>query len=577
MRLFWPLFVALLSLNSCENIDSKQFEFAGGTLRMAIDNDLSTYNSMEISDYFSATVVSQMMEGLVSLDPKTLRIVPQIAKSWKISDDGLTYSFSIRQNILFHYHPLFFSEEERRLKVSDIKYTFERICSKNRDGSIPHAYNFLFKDLVVGAAEHLEGKVNSVIGFQTNGSNFIIKLLKKDENFLNKLTNICASICSQKVLENGNKDLVIGTGPFYLESIKSESQKSIMLAKNEDYYLKDKNGNALPYLDKLEFFIQNRKLDQLDLFEQHQLDLILGLPTRSIAKMLEGKIEDFNSKPPLLVLYDNPLLATQYYFFNMRDPRFKDPRVRQAFNYAIDRDKIGIEVLRNQYNELGNFGVVPPIYSIFKGYDFEKIKEVCYTYDPVKAKKLLADAGYPNGQGFGSVILRLNIDDKHSEVADEFAQQIFQNLNINVNIDASTFEQKEEDASNGNGQIFRTAWYGDYANPESFLVNFYGKMIPSDSRVPSYINQSCYHNPLFDYFFEAAKNSNRKPEAMENYAKAERILMQDPPVIPLWYMGDIQIVYSNVRNLHFNALNMFIFKEVYKKEWTEEEYTKATN
>ena len=64
---------------------------------------------------------------------------------------------------------------------------------------------------------------------------------------------------------------------------------------------------------------------------------------------------------------------------------------------------------------------------------------------------------------------------------------------------------------------------------------------------------------------------------MENYAKAERILMQDPPIIPLWYMGDIQIVYSNVRNLHFNALNMFVFKEVYKKDWTEEEYTKATN
>jgi ABC-type oligopeptide transport system substrate-binding subunit len=351
----------------------------------------------------------------------------------------------------------------------------------------------------------------------------------------------------------------------------------VVLLKNEDYYLKDKDGNALPYLDKLEFVFENRKLEQLDMFENHETDLILGLPTSRIAKMLEGRIGDFNSKPPVLVMYDNPLLSTQYYFFNMSDPRFKDPRVRQAFNYAIDREKIGRDVLRNQYNELGYYGIVPPIYSIFKGYDFDKIKEVCYSYDPEKAKKLLAEAGYPNGEGFGSVNLRFNIDEKHSAVADEFAQQIFQNLNINVNIDGSSFDQKDADGASGNGQIFRSAWYGDYANPETFLINFYGKLVPSDPSVPSTINQSRYSNPLFDHFFETAKNSDRKPEAMENYAKAERILMQDPPIIPLWYMGDIQIVYSNVRNLHFNALNMFVFKDVYKKDWTEEEYTKATN
>jgi len=567
----------MLIFSSCGSGNRKQFEFSGGTLKMAIDNEPSSFNSMEISDYFSATVVSQFMEGLVTLNPKTLQIEPLLAKSWKISDDGLTYEFELRKDVLFHPHSALGSNDERTLKPSDVRYTFERICTKNNDGSLPHAYSYLFENTLKGAEEFSNGTTKSISGIKVIGNKISLYLIRKDENFLNKLSNICASIASEKVLKSEDAGAMIGTGPFRFDSFNEEGQKSIILIKNEDYYLTDKDGNALPYLDKLQFYFENRKLEQLDMFEKHETDLILGLPTSRIAKMLEGRINDFNSKPPLMIMYDNPLLSTQYYFFNMSDPRFKDPRVRQAFNYAIDREKIGRDILRNQYNELGYYGIVPPIYTIFKGYDFDKIKEVCYSYDPEKAKKLLAEAGYPNGEGFGSVNLRFNIDEKHSAVADEFAQQIYQTLNINVNIDGSTFEQKENDGAVGNGQLFRSAWYGDYANPETFLTNFYGKLVPSDPKEPSRINQSRYNNPLFDHFFETAKNSSRKPEAMDNYAKAERILMQDPPIIPLWYMGDIQIVYSNIRNLHFNALNMFVFKEVYRKDWTVEEYTKATN
>ena len=143
-----------------------------------------------------------------------------------------------------------------------------------------------------------------------------------------------------------------------------------------------------------------------------------------------------------------------------------------------------------------------------------------------------------------------------------------------MNIDGSTFEQKDNDASMAKGDIFRSAWAGDYANPETFLSNFYGKAVPMTIGEPSKINQSRYQNPLFDQLFEQAKNSSKLSEAMVYYAKAEKVLMQDPPIIPLWYSGDIQIVYSDVRNLHFNSLNQFIFREVYKKPLTAEEYQK---
>ena len=566
-------------LISCST-DSKKFEFAGGSITMAIDNQPATFIPREVTDYYSASVLNQIMEGLVSLDPKDLKIKPQIALDWKISDNGLTYEFEIRKGILFHPHALFTSEASRELKPRDVELSIEMACKKNDNGISPHAFSFVYKDNLVGAIDYNEGRSKSIKGLKISDSKLTMKLIKKDDNFLNKLANICAGITSE-IIHNGDAENdLIGTGPFLFSENKQGNPASMILLKNEDYYLNDEDGNALPYLDSITFIFQNRKLDQLEMFENQQTDLIIGLPTSRITKMLEGRINDFNSvnsKPPLLVMYNNPLLLTNYYFFNMTDERFSNIKVRQAFNYAIDKEKLGRDVLRNQYYELGYYGIVPPISKNFKGYNFKSIKDVSYSFDPDKARKLLAEAGYPNGKGFGSVNLRFNIDDIHSAVADEFAQQIFQVLNINVNIDGSTFEQKDQDASQANGDIFRSAWAGDYANPETFLSNFYGKSVPVDKTQLSRINQSRYVNSIFDNLFEQARNSVKKTDALALYSKAEKVLMQNPPIIPLWYNGDIQIVYSNVRNLHFNALNMFMFKEVYKKEWTEEEYQKVNH
>lgn len=577
MRNLILLYALSVLIYSCSSESKKQFEFAGGAIAMSIENEPSTFVPREVSDYYSAAVLSQVMEGLVSMDPKDLKIQPQIASKWKISDDGLTYEFDIRKDIYFHPNEQLTSKNDRLLTVEDVRYSIEMACTKNAAGQAPHAYSFLYKDVLVGANDFFEGKTKEIVGLKIEGTKVKLTLIQKDENFLNKLANICAAITSSKLKDSKNPQEMIGTGPFMLSDFTQGNPPKMVLLRNPDYYEVDAEGNALPYLDSLTFHFQNRKLDQLEMFENHQTDLILGLPTSRITKMLEGRIKDFNSKPPLFVMYNNPLLMTNYYFFNMTDPRFANVKVRQAFNYAINKEKLGHEVLRNQYYEMGNYGIVPPISKIFKGYDFNGVKSNSYEYNPEKARQLLAEAGYPNGQGFGSVNLRFNIDDIHSAVADEFAQQIFQVLNINVNIDGSTFDQKDQDATYCRGDIFRSAWAGDYASPETFLANFYGKNVPSAKNEASRINQSRYVNSAFDMLFEQAKNSSKKTLALSYYSKAEKVLMQDPPFIPLWYSGDIQIVYSNVRNLHFNALNLFVFKEVYKKDWTVEEYNKATN
>lgn len=580
MRALGTLLLLAL-LVACSEPERKQFEYSGGTLTMALDNEPSTYIPRYIADYYSATIINQIEEGLVGFDPKTVKVIPKLASSWTKSDDGKTYVFTLRDDVYFHEHPIFSGKEDRKMSAEDVIKSIELACTADENGQAPYSYTVIFKSLLKGADDFFEGKSKSISGLTSNGNAITMELLHEDHNFLNKLASVNVCIGSKKIIDGGKETDVIGTGPFKYTEYTSDGQRKLILTKNRDYYMTDDEGNALPYLDSLVFVFESHKLEQLDMFENNETDLIIGLPTSRITRMLEGRIQDFNSKPPKLLLANNPLLETHYYFFNLKDERFQNPLVRKAFNYAVDKETIGREVLRNQYYDLGEYGVTPPISRALKGYDFKSVKEVGYSYDPVKAKKLLAQAGYPNGKGFGTVNLRYNINDTHSAVADEFAKQIFKVLGINVNIDGSSFEQLNEDATNGNGDIFRMGWAADYPSPETFLMNFYGESVPKDATMPSPINKSRYQNPLFDQFYKKATTSTKLADQMKYFSKAEVELMKDPPIIPLWYTGDIEITQSYVRDFHFNAINYLNFTRVYLKEWTKEEYQKkhstATN
>lgn len=542
---------------------------------MALEYEPSTYVPRLVTDYYSATVLNQITEGLVGFNSETMKVEPCLAESWTKSDDGLIYSFTLRNDAYFHPHEIFNSKEERLLDVDDVISSFEKACTITEEGLEPSAYTMAFKGCVKGAEEFLNGEAKSISGISEKNGVIQIELTHEDHNFLYKLANINLCISPKEFDEKKYKGQIIGTGPFIYDKYTAGDPSRLLLLKNEDYYQTDSDGNALPYLDSLVFVFQSRKMEQLDMFETGELDLIIGLPTSRITRMLEGRIEDFNSKPPKLVLANNPLLESNFYFFDLTDERFKNPLVRQAFNYALDKETIGREILRNQYYDLGEYGITPPIGKILRGYDFDVVKKAGYTYDPEKARKLLAQAGYPNGEGFGTVNLRYNIDDVHSAVADEFSKQIFKVLNINVNIDGSSFEQLNKDGVTANGDIFRMGWAADYPSPESFLMNFYGKHMPEDPTAPSPINKARYSNPKFDKLYEQAVTSEKLADQMKFFSLAEAELLKDPPIIPLWYTGDIEITQSYVRDFHFNPINYVCFKSVYLKEWTADEFQKA--
>jgi oligopeptide transport system substrate-binding protein len=561
--------ILILTMSSCTGKRGKTFEHAGGTFAIAILHEPTTLNARDVTDLYSAIVIYQVLEGLVALDPKTLEPVPALADSWKVSDDGLTIEFLIKDDVVFHDNDL--TGSNRKLVPDDIVYSIELACTKRMGEEPSSAYSSIYKGNIQGVESFFDGEVSSISGLTVDGQKLIIELQKPDVSFVDKLASATASVVLKEAVEAGRETDLIGTGPFVFKHYRERDDNTeIVMVRNENYHMLDEHGNMLPYLDSLIYIVESKSLAQLEMFEEGKILLIEGLPPSRITSMLEGRMSDFNSTPPELILRRKPVLATQFYEFNLLHEPFQDKRVRQALNYAVDRDEIIQKVLNNQAHSAGIAGIVPP--AAFSGYKSSEVQKHGYTFNPEKARKLLNDAGYPNGEGFPTIELKFNIGTIHSAVADQFARQMKKNLNINVNLDGLSFEDKIADQQRGNGMLFRTSWFADYYSPETFLMNMYGKVVPEHAEEPSLINMSRYQNEDFDRLFEAGQASRDISERYRNFMEAEKIMIQDAPIIPLWYEETIKIHYSKVRNLGLNEMNYYQFKHVYLKDWTNEEF-----
>lgn len=565
----WLFLLLALFAVSCKN-QRKEASIQGGTFRMAIEENILSFQPAQVTDYHTSTVLSQIMEGLVSLDQETLEPVPQLAERFRKSDDNMEFTFVLRKEVLFHPHADFEQEDDRILTTKDVVYSFEKACSGKEESP---AFTSVLKNQLVGAKSFFDKKSDSIKGIICKNDSIILRLTAPDPNFLYKLAHINFAIQSHH-LKRLQKQEAIGTGPFRLTKLDS---KKITLDRNESYYLTDDNGCALPYLNRLEFTIERDKKKQLELFQAKQLDFITSLPSDELTQVLENSMDAFNQVPPTLILRNNPLLATNFYFFDMTDHRFQDVRVRKAFNYAIDKEKIDLKILKGQYNQLGEYGITPPIYSLFQGYEFGNLQQTAFTFDPNKARELLKSAGYKSGVDFGKVVLRINAGDLNSAIAEEVALQIESTLGISVIIDGSDYKQYVHDADRRKGDLFRMTWFADYKSPETFLNQFYGGFVPKDTLMPSPINQSRYRNSLFDSYMDAAKMESKKNRQLANYYLAELELIKNPPFIVLWYSGENQLIYAQVRNLKDNPMSYLSFREVYFKPWTREEYLKQFN
>ncbi|MFH1321928.1 MAG: ABC transporter substrate-binding protein [Bacteroidota bacterium] len=549
----------------------------GGVFRTNEREAFQTLFPYGMIDAVSHRIASQIYEGLVKLNTKDLSIKPSLAESWEIDETGTIYTFHLKKGVFFHDDSCFPNGKGREVNAHDFKYSFELLCTQNINDSIVNLrFTLTFKDKVLGANKYYEASKNGKPGFDLEGLKvvdnytFQIILQQPSTSFIYILAYPAASVIAEEALNKYGDMLIIGTGAFIFgdileipDEVTGEPVEMLILKRNEKYHGYDTLGNQLPYLDSIIISFYSSQKRELALFQEEKLDMILGLPAESIRDIVEEQIAFFEQKPPKFILERSADMGTQFYEFNLNVHVFNDDfegkKVRQAFSYAIDRNKIIDKVLSGEAYGPGIHGITPPS---FKDYDISKIKG--YYHNPEKAKQLLAEAGFPNGKNFPTLKLELNSGGfRNTSVAFEVQKQLKHVLNINIELEIVPMSKKLEDQRFARADIFRAGWIADYPSPESFLLLMYGKTVPSSLAEPSYLNTPRYVNPEYDKLFEAGITADSIKESYKNFAEAEQLMIDDAPILILWYDENYRLIQSDIRNFHFNAMHYRDFSEVY--------------
>ncbi|HOZ88367.1 MAG TPA: ABC transporter substrate-binding protein, partial [Bacteroidia bacterium] len=447
---------------------------------------------------------------------------------------------------------------DTEITAKDVKFTFELLCSP-RPGNV-HFYT-VCKDRVVGADAFYKAtsadKNAELSGFRIiDERTFSIRLLNSPNIFLQILSNPVAAIISQKAYEARKEASNVGAGPFILDEQHS-TKTHFALYKNENYYAKDKSGKALPYLDSLIIDIVTSTEEALELFQNGAVDFISSVPSNQLRQIVEDNIKSFKY-PAEFILEQRPEMISYYYLFNTHCAPFNNLKLRQAVNYAIDRTKIVDRVLYGQAYGPAVYGVVPPTF------DFYKINTIKgYDLNLDKAKKLMKEAGYTDGANLPEVRLIVNSgNSRNNTVAAEIQRQLKNNLNINVTFESLPNAEKYNLQLQGRGDLFREGWVADYPNPESFLSVFYGEYVTRDTEHESYPNTMRYQNKNFDKYYEMGRDATSRELATGYFLKAEQILINDAPLIPLWYESNCRLIKTRLKNFHANPLRYLDFSGV---------------
>lgn len=567
MRVILLSTISIIFLMTCKNESSKNSNpispLAGGKLVIAeITKPLSLFPH-KLTRIEEALICNQIYEPLIRLNPKTLELTPALAEKWEVSTDGKHIKFYLKKGVKFHDNKCFSGGKGREITTADIKYTLEKLCYEAPDN---YHYYTICHDRILGAKEYNEAMLHNekkekpeIKGLKIiDDYTFSIDLVYPNfQSFLQLLSTPIAAIIPKEGYEKYGDKLDFGAGPYQIEKTLS-NDKEIVLIKNKNYYAVDKDGYALPYIDTIVIKVFENTEDAIHAFLNHQVDMINDVPNSMAKKIVEQHIDSFQKIPPEYIIDMTTQMMVQYILINPHMPPFDNLKVRQAINYALDRNKI-IEKAFNGQAIPGIYGITPPA---FKDYDIKQIKG--YDLNIQKAKKLLAKAGYPDGKGFPTVTIYSNKGYTKTQTAvHEIQRQLKDNLNINLVFENLPLEIKFKLEQKNKGHFFRQGWVADFPSPENFLNIFYGKHISLDTNKVFFPNTQRYINPVFDDYFEKGRNASTKDTAYKYFLKAEQILMDDAPVIILWYETSYRLYNNRVKNLYLNPMRYYDLRLAY--------------
>lgn len=449
-------------------------------------------------DSTSALYVVEIYSGLVTYD-RDLKLIPDIAKSWDVSEDQTVYTFHLNEFAKFH--------NGKPVRAQDFKWSFERACDFRTGSSTADTY---LGD-IVGCRDKLRGRAESVEGVQVVDDHTLqITVDAPKAYFLAKLSYPTAYVLDRENVERGGRTWTNspnGTGPFKLE--RFDFGEGIVLTKNENYY-----RDPMPQLDQITFTLTGGSA--MIRYENDEVDLTpVGL--NDIERVTD----------PTNPLNEDLMIGTQlavfYIGFNVNQPPFDDIKVRQAFNYALDKEKI-VNVVYKETVPVAD-GIIPPDMPDYSNSDL-----VPLDYDPDKALELIAESSYGDVSEFPEITLYTSGGGgSPARITEAIIASYKDVLGVEIAIQQTDWPTFLADISQEENpyQMYQLGWIADYPDPQDFI----DVLFHSDSRQ----NHTGYSNPTLDAILDEAGVEQDPEKRLSLYREAEQLVIEEAVWVPLYF------------------------------------------
>jgi len=527
-------------LETLQKIEGGRFN--GGILKTNSISKVTSLFPASAIDIYSQHVNSQLFEGLFKFNQNTLHIEPCLAESYTVNSTNTIYTFKIRQNVKFHDNACFKKGIGRSVNANDFKNVISFLCSNdtlNKSG-------YLIKDYIKGSEAFFNNETDELEGIRVLDEYTLeIELNEPFSGILSILALTQTAAYPIEAINMYKSDIEnnpIGSGAYKLESKSNQ----IVLVKNESYWKKDEYGNQLPYISQIIIDFEENKTKELARFNAGEIDFIWGVPVEEIPNIMGTLDEAKQGLNREFVLQSINSLQIQYYGFNLSKEIFSKKEIRQALNYAVNKDSLVNHILQGEGSP-ANEGIIPNM----QNYQNNSIKG--YKFNPTKAKRLLRAAGYPNGKDFPTIELTYNKNGQiHLILAQNLKKQLKNILNIDVNITPTEPQVINNSREKGELSIWGYGWIADYPDPSNFISQFHSKYIIEGQEAS--FNNAKYSNKAFDNYLNKAMYETDNEKRMQYYLKAEQLLVDDAVFIPLYYASEIRLVDPQLKNFPINEL-----------------------
>jgi peptide/nickel transport system substrate-binding protein len=538
-NLIFTCFSLILLFSACtrqKNRDDKMI------LRYNEASGITWLDPLHSERFEDIWLMKQMYNGLVRLD-KNLRVTGDIAKKWDISENGLTYRFYLRDDVHFHSNS---GKIGRKLEAQDFVESFFRII----DPENASAGKFIFQNL------DKENTPNKLGVYAKSKHELVVKLKKPQRSFLNLLTLPYCFVVDMEAVEKYGASFnqhPSGTGPFKLKVWSLD--KRLVLIKNEYYHEKDAEGKRLPYLDAVSVSFIGSRISEFEQLKKGNLEMMSGLDPSFQDELLNDDGELNEKFKDDFRLEKQAWLKTDYlaFYIDSEDPSIKNnpsllKDVRRAIAYSINRKKL-VKYVRKSLGMPANNSFVP---NGLNDYNGDKVEG--YKYDIAKAKKHLLKAGY---DGSKKIKLKLTVSLQYKKLGSQIVSDL-KELGFDTELDILRTPGFKQAVATHNAHFFRKSWTCDYPDPSNFLMLFHsGNFSPEFG--PNYTH---FKNEEFDRLFEASEIEMDDSKRQAMFKRMDEILIEECPVIPLFYDQILRVVNKKVSGLESNAMNQLDLKRV---------------